>query len=61
MMNRADSMLAPATSQMQVRCSFFERRSHPKIQMPKKVDSKKKAANPSMARGPPKMLPTKRE
>ena len=61
MMKRADSMEAPATSQMQVRWSFFERRSHPKIQMPKKVDSRKKAARPSMARGPPKMLPTKRE
>ncbi len=61
MMNRADNMEAPATSQMQVRCSFFERRSHPKIQMPRKVDSKKKAARPSIARGPPKMLPTNRE
>ena len=57
MMNSADSMDAPATNQMQVRCSFFERRSHPKIQIPKKVDSKKKATRPSMARGPPKILP----
>ena len=51
-------MVAPATTQMQARWTFFESLSHPKIQSPRKVDSKKKAARPSMASGPPKMLPT---
>ena len=61
MMKAAESIVAPATSQMHVRCAFFERRFQPKIQMPRNVDSKKKAARPSMARGPPKTLPTRRE
>ena len=61
MMNRADSIEAPATSQMQARWTFFDSRSQPKIHRPRKVDSTKKAANPSMAKGPPKMLPTNRE
>ena len=54
-------MLAAATIQIQARCTLLERRSHPKIHRPKKVDSTKKAANPSMANGPPKTLPTSRE
>ena len=61
MMNAADSIDAPATSQMQARCTFFDSRSQPKIHSPRKVDSRKNAAKPSMASGPPKMLPTSRE
>ena len=61
MMNAADSIDAAATSQMQARCTFLDRRSQPKIHRPRKVDSTKKATRPSMASGPPKMLPTKRE
>ncbi len=61
MMKAAESSVPAATSQMQARCAFFDRRFHPKIQMPRKVDSKKKAASPSMASGPPKTLPTRRE
>ena len=36
-------------------------RCQPKIQMPRKTDSRKKASRASMARGTPKMSPTKRE
>ncbi len=61
MMKAAESIVPAATSQMQARCAFFDRRFHPKIQMPRNVDSKKKAASPSMASGPPKTLPTRRE
>ena len=61
MMKAAESIVAAATSQMQARWTFLESRSQPKIQMPRKVDSRKKATRPSMASGPPKMLPTSRE
>ena len=61
MMNIAESIDAAATSQMHVRCSFFDRRSQPKIHRPRNVDSKKNATRPSIARGPPKIFPTKRE
>src|SRR5271165_4917664 len=61
MMNAADSMEAPATSQMHAKCRPLESRSQPNIQIPRNVDSKKKASSPSIASGPPKMLPTKRE
>ena len=52
MMNRADTMDAAATSQMQARWTFFDSRSQPKIHRPRKVDSRKKATRPSMASGP---------
>ena len=42
MMNVAESMVPKATAQMQARCTFFDRRSQPKIHSPRKVDSKKK-------------------
>ena len=61
MMKAAESTVPAATSQMQARWAFFERRFQPKIQRPRKVDSKKKAARPSKASGPPKTLPTSRE
>src|SRR5271170_4351217 len=60
-MNSADSIAPAATIQIQNRCTFFETVFHPKIQIPRKVDSKKKAASPSIASGPPNTLPTNRE
>ena len=61
MMNTADSIVPAATSQMHARCTRLESRSHPKIHSPRKVDSKKNATRPSIASGPPKTLPTRRE
>ena len=46
---------------MQARWSRLGSRSQPNSQMPRNVDSKKKAARPSIASGPPKTSPTKRE
>ena len=46
---------------MQARWAFFESCSQPKIQSPRKVDSRKKASSASMARGAPNTSPTKRE
>ena len=46
---------------MQARWMRLGRRSQPKTHRPRKVDSKKKAARPSMASGAPKTSPTKRE
>ena len=50
-----------ATSQIVARWTPLESLSQPNTQSPKKVDSIKKASNASMARGAPKMSPTKRE
>ena len=61
MMNHADSALPNETSQIVARCSRGEIRPLPKIQRPMNVDSRKKAARPSIASGAPKMSPTKRE
>ena len=61
MMNAAESMVPAATSQMVARCAFLESLFHPKIQMPRNVDSRKNATRPSMASGPPNTLPTRRE
>lgn len=61
MMKNADRFTAIATIQMHARCSHRGSRVHPKIHSPMNVDSKKKAANPSMASGAPKMSPTNRE
>jgi len=49
-----------AVIQMVARWTFFGRRSQPKIQRPRKVDSRKKASRPSIASGAPKMSPTNR-
>ena len=61
MMNIAESIVAPATSQMQARCTRLGSRSQPKIQRPRNVDSRKNAARPSIASGAPNTSPTKRE
>ena len=47
--------------QMVARCSRAGNLSRPKIHSPMKVDSMKNASRPSMAKGAPKMLPTKTE
>src|SRR3984893_7344626 len=61
MMKNADKFTATATTQMHARWTSRESRLHPKIHNPRKVDSKKNAAKPSMARGAPNTSPTKRE
>ena len=61
MMNMADRTVPSETIQMQARWIRRGSRFQPKIQSPRKVDSRKKAARPSMARGPPNTSPTKRE
>ena len=61
MMKAADRTVPRTTSQMQARWMRLGRRSQPNSHRPRKVDSKKKAARPSMARGAPKTSPTKRE
>ena len=61
MMNMAESTVPTATSQMQARWARLDSRFQPKIQRPRNVDSKKKAARPSKASGPPNTLPTRRE
>ena len=43
------------------RCTRGDSLPRPKIQRPMKVDSRKKAARPSMASGAPKTSPTYRE
>ena len=60
-MNIAESIEPAATSQMQARCTRLGSRSQPNIHSPRKVDSRKKAAKPSIASGPPNTSPTKRE
>ena len=61
MMNAADKTLPSATSQMVRRCIRRDNRSQPNSHRPRNVDSRKKAASPSMASGAPKTLPTSRE
>ena len=61
MMKAAERIVPAATSQMVARCAFLDSRFQPKIQIPRNVDSKKNATRPSMASGPPKTLPTRRE
>ena len=61
MMNQAESAEPIETSQIVTRCTRGDNRPLPKIQRPMNVDSRKKAARPSIARGAPKMSPTKRE
>ena len=60
-MNAADSMLPTVTSQIVARCTRRDSLSQPNSHSPRNVDSRKKAASPSMASGAPKMLPTSRE
>ena len=61
MMNAADRTLPSATSQIVSRCTRRDSRSQPNSHSPRNVDSRKKAASPSMASGAPKILPTSRE
>ena len=61
MMNAAESTVPSATSQMVARWTPFGRRPQPKIHRPRKVDSRKNAASPSIASGAPNTSPTKRE
>ena len=57
-MNVEDSQVPSTTSQIVARCTRGLRRSRPKIHRPMKVDSRKKAARPSIASGAPKTSPT---
>ena len=57
-MKYAEAVDPIATSQIVARCTFGFRRSQPKIQSPRNVDSMKNAASPSIASGAPKMSPT---
>ena len=50
-----------ATAQIAVACNFLHRRSQAKIHTPRNTDSRKKTSSVAMAKGAPKMSPTKRE
>ncbi len=58
MMNIAESIVPAATNQMQARCTRLGSRSQPNSHSPRNVDSRKNAANPSIASGPPNTSPT---
>jgi hypothetical protein len=60
MMNTAESTPPSATIQIVARWTRRERRSHPNSHSPRKTDSRKNAASPSIASGAPKTSPTKR-
>ena len=57
-MKYAESQVPIAATQIVARWSRLGRRSQPKIQSPRKVDSRKNAASPSIASGAPKTSPT---
>ena len=57
-MKYPDNQVPSTAIQSVVRCRRGERRFQPKIQSPRKVDSRKKAASPSTANGAPKTLPS---
>ena len=58
MMNAAERTPPNATSQIVARWIRFGSRSQPNSQRPRNVDSRKKAASPSMASGAPNTSPT---
>ena len=60
-MKTAESIEPNATSQMQARCTRRDSRSHPNSHRPRNVASRKNAARPSIASGPPNTSPTNRE
>ena len=60
-MNAAEMIVPMLASQIDARWTRGLTRPRPKIQMPRNVDSMKKASRASMASGAPKMLPTKTE
>ena len=61
MMKYADRFTPIAAAQMLARWTPLGSRSQPKIQTPRKVDSRKKASSASIASGAPNTSPTKRE
>jgi hypothetical protein len=61
MMNAADSTPPAAAAQIVARCTRRDSRFQPKTHRARNVDSRKKAARPSMASGAPNTSPTKRE
>ena len=61
MMNSADSSAPSATSHAVARCTPRGRTFQPNTHRPRNVDSRKKAASPSIASGAPNTSPTKRE
>ena len=58
MMKNADSQVPSANSQIVARWTRRGRRSQPKIQSPRNVDSSMNAASPSIASGAPNTSPT---
>ncbi len=60
-MNIAESIEPIATIQMQARCTRLGSLPQPNNHSPRNVDSKKNAARPSIASGPPNTSPTNRE
>ncbi len=61
MMNAAESTAPSATSHAVARCTLRGSTPQPNTQRPRKVDSRKKAASPSIASGAPNTSPTNRE
>src|SRR5512136_1180064 len=59
--HNAERLEPIATAHITAACALLESLSQPKIQTPRKVDSRKNASNASIASGAPKMSPTKRE
>ena len=60
MIQSAERLPPMATSHIVTQWSFGDNLSQPKIQMPRNVDSRKKAESASKASGAPKMSPMKR-
>jgi hypothetical protein len=60
-MKYADSQVPSAASQMVARWRRGDSRFQPKIHSPRKTDSRKNAASPSIASGAPNTLPTNSE
>ena len=58
MMNAPESIEPSDTIQMQNRCVRRPSRSQPNSHRPRNVDSRKNAARPSIASGPPNTSPT---
>ena len=55
---RAENAEPIVVNQINNRCNFLLKRSHPNDHKPKKVDSKKKATKASTASAGPKISPT---
>src|SRR5215813_5991515 len=61
MMNAADRAAPNATAQIVARCTRLDSRPQPNTHSPRNVDSRKKAARPSIASGAPNTPPTNLE